>query len=71
MVAWANVMDSNTPRLSGLGLRLVEGALRATPLGRLLSRLVVVRKLRQVDFAAAGEPAPFYMPQPYRRKHRP
>jgi hypothetical protein len=64
-------MKSNTPRLSGLGLWLAESALRATPLPRLLSRLVIERKLREIDFAVEGEPAPFYMPQPYRRKHRP
>lgn len=63
-------MDSSTPRLAGLGLKLAEGALRSTPIGRLLSRLVVERKLRAIDFAAEGEPAPFYMPRPYERKHR-
>ena len=38
---------------------------------RLLSRLVIDRKLREIDFAAEGEPAPLYMPQHYVRKHRP
>jgi hypothetical protein len=63
-------MDSSTPRFAGLGLRLLESAFRATPLPRLLSRLVVERKLRDIDFAAEGEPAPFYMPMPFERKHR-
>jgi hypothetical protein len=62
-------MDSATPRLSGLVLRLVESTMRATPLPRLLSRLVVERKLRALDFAAEGDPAPFYIPPIY-RKHR-
>ena len=63
-------MKASTPRFSGIGLRLVEGALRATPLPRLLSRLVVERKLRDLDFAAEGDPAPYYMPPHYVRKHR-
>ena len=62
-------MDASTPRLAGLGLRLVESILRATPLPRLLSKHVIERKLRAVDFAAEGEPPPMYMPMPY-RKHR-
>ncbi len=65
------VMKASTPRLSGIGLRLMEAALRSTPLPRLLSRLVVERKLRAVDFAAEGEPGPYYMPPHYQRKHRP
>ncbi len=65
------VMKASTPRLAGIGLRLIEGALRSTPLPRLVSRLVIERKLRGVDFAAEGEPAPYYMPPPYQRKHRP
>ena len=64
-------MDSSTPRFAGLGLRLLESAFRSTPLPRLLSRLIVERKLRGIDFRAEGEPAPFYMPVPFRRKHRP
>jgi hypothetical protein len=70
----ANVMPAmkaSTPRFAGIGLRLVEGVMRATPLPRLLSRLVIERKLREIDFAAEGEPAPFYMPPHYSRKHRP
>ena len=70
----ANVMPAmkaSTPRFVGIGLRLVEGAFRTTPLPRLLSRLVIERKLRAIDFAAEGEPAPFYMPPHYVRKHRP
>jgi hypothetical protein len=63
-------MKSSTPRLVGIGLRLVESALKSTPLPRLLSRLVVERKLDAIDFAAEGEPAPFYLPQHYQRKHR-
>jgi hypothetical protein len=63
-------MDSSTPRLAGLGLRLAAGALRTTSLPRFLSRRVVERKLREIDFAAEGEPPPFYMPVPYRGKHR-
>ena len=65
------LMKASTPRFSGIGLRLIEGALRSTPLPRLLSRLVVERKLRGIDFAAEGEPAPYYMPPHYVRKHRP
>ena len=45
--------------------------MKSTPLPRLLSRLVVERKLRGIDFAAEGEPAPYYMPPHYQRKHRP
>ena len=63
-------MKSSTPRLAGIGLRLAESILRG-PMPRLLSRLVVDRKLAEVDFAAEGEPAPFYMPKHYVRKHRP
>ena len=65
------VMKASTPRFSGIGLRLVEGMLRSTPLPRLLSRLVIERKLRGIDFAAEGEPAPLYMPPHYGGKHRP
>ncbi|MDB4965992.1 MAG: hypothetical protein JWN44_1681 [Myxococcales bacterium] len=64
-------MDSTTPRFAGLALRLVESALRSTPLPRMLSRMVIERKLRAIDFRAEGEPAPFYMPMPFTRKHRP
>jgi len=63
-------MKASTHRFAGIGLRLVEGIMRSTPLHRLLSRLVIDRKLRDLDFAAEGEPAPFYMPQHYVRKHR-
>jgi hypothetical protein len=58
-------MESSTPRLHGLALRVAETLLRTTPLPRLLSHQIVERKLKAIDFAAAGEPAPFYMPQPY------
>ena len=64
-------MKASTPRLAGIGLRLFEGALKSTPLPRLLSRLVVERKLRELDFAAEGEPPPYCMPPHYVRKHRP
>jgi hypothetical protein len=64
-------MKASTPRFSGIGLRLIESALKSTPLPRLLSRLVVERKLRAIDFATEGEPAPYYMPPHYLRKHRP
>ena len=64
-------MKSSTPRFAGIGLRLVESALKSTPLPRLLSRLVIERKLRDLDFAAEGEPPPYYMPPHYLRKHRP
>ncbi|HWE29670.1 MAG TPA: hypothetical protein VHB97_16790 [Polyangia bacterium] len=64
-------MKASTPRLVGIGLRLVEGALTSTPLPRLLSRLVIERKLRGIDFGAEGDPAPYYMPPHYVRKHRP
>ncbi len=65
-----HVMKASTPRLSGIGLRLIEAALKSTPLPRLLSRLVVERKLRELDFAAEGDPAPYYMPPHWQRKHR-
>ena len=58
-------MESSTPRLRGMALRVAEALLRTTPLPRLLSHQIVERKLRAIDFAAEGEPAPFYMPQPY------
>ena len=64
------VMDASTPRFAGLGLRLIEGVLRSTPLPRLLSRFMIERKLREIDFSAEGEPAPLYMPPHYVRKHR-
>jgi len=64
------IMDASTPRFVGLPLRLVERVLRSTPLPRLMSLLVIDRKLRAIDFAAEGEPMPFYMPLPYVRKHR-
>lgn len=65
-----HVMKASTPRFAGIGLRLAESVLRGTPLPRWLSRLVVERKLRGIDFAAEGEPAPYYMPPHYVRKHR-
>ena len=64
-------MKASTPRLAGIGLRFFEGVLKSTPLPRLLSRLVVERKLRGIDFAAEGEPAPYYRPPHYVRKQRP
>ncbi len=64
-------MKASTPRLTGIGLRLMDTVLRGTPLPRLLSRLVVERKLRDLDFAAEGDPAPMYMPPHYHRKHQP
>lgn len=64
-------MKASTPRFSGIGLRLAEAALRSTPLPRLLSRLIVERKLKGIDFTAEGDPAPYYMPPHYVRKHRP
>ncbi|HEX8952813.1 MAG TPA: hypothetical protein VF945_13250, partial [Polyangia bacterium] len=64
-------MKASTPRFAGIGLRLAAAALRSTPLPRLLSRLVVERRLRELDFAAEGNPAPYYMPPHYVRKHRP
>ncbi len=60
-------MDASTPRLVRLRLKLAEGLLRGTPLPRLLSRLVVERKLREIDFAAEGEPPPLYMPVPWKQ----
>ncbi len=48
-------------------LRLVEALVRVTPFPKLLSRLVIDRKLREIDFVAEGEPAPFYMPERYRK----
>lgn len=61
-------MEAATPRLAGLTLRLAESALKSTSLPRLLSRLVIERKLRALDFAAEGDPPPFYSPPPW--KHR-
>ena len=61
-------MDASTPRLAGLTLRLAEGALKSTPLPRLLARLVIDRKLRALDLAAEGDPPPFYMPPPWKRR---
>ena len=55
-------MGPSTPRLAGLSLRLAAQALRAGPLARLLSRRVIEDELRSIDFAAEGEPAPFYVP---------
>jgi hypothetical protein len=49
-------------------LQLVEGLVRVTPLSKWLARLVIDRKLREVDFVAEGDPAPFYMPERYRRR---
>ena len=63
-------MNSSTPRFAGLGLRLIEGMLRSTPLPRLLSRFIVERKLSELDFLAEGDPAPYYTPPHYQRKHR-
>jgi hypothetical protein len=63
-------VKASTPRFSGIGLRLIEGVMRSTPLPRLLSRLVIERKLRELDFAAEGEPAPYYMPPHWQGKHR-
>jgi hypothetical protein len=63
-------VKASTPRFSGIGLRLIEGVMRSTPLPRLLSRLVIERKLRELDFATEGEPAPYYMPPHWQRKHR-
>jgi hypothetical protein len=59
-------MQGSTPRLAGLSLRVAETLARTTPLPRLLSQRVIERKLRAIDFAAAGEPAPYYVPPPYR-----
>jgi hypothetical protein len=60
-------MNASTPRLAGLALRVAETLARSTPLPRLLSQQVIQRKLRALDFAAAGDPAPYYMPPPYRK----
>jgi hypothetical protein len=60
-------MTPSTPRFAGLALRVAETLVRATPLPRWLSQRVIERKLRAVDFAAQGNPPPFYMPTPYRK----
>src|SRR5205085_9727996 len=62
-----HAMKASTPRLTRLPLLLVEHTLRLTPLPRLLTKLVIDRKLAAIDFAVEGHPAPFYMPAPYRR----
>lgn len=59
--------NATTPRLARIRLQVAEQALRRTPLPKLLARLVIDRKLAAIDFAAEGEPAPFYMPRPYRK----
>jgi hypothetical protein len=59
-------MNGSTPRIAGLSLRVAETLARTTPLPRLLSSRVIERKLYAIDFAAEGEPAPYYMPPPYR-----
>lgn len=60
-------MDASTPRLRGVLLRLAESSLRATPLSRLLSHLMIERKLRGIDFAAEGEPSPYFAPRSWTR----
>jgi hypothetical protein len=61
------MVEKTTPRLARLRLLVAERALRLTPLPKLLSRLVFDRKVDGIDFAAEGNPPPFYMPAPYRR----
>jgi hypothetical protein len=64
-------MDSSSmPRITGLSLRLAETLARTTPLPRLLSQRVIDRKLDTIDFAAEGNPPPFYMPLPFTRLPR-
>jgi hypothetical protein len=56
--------------MSGLGLRMLSGVLRApgaSLLRRALSAQVVDAELAAIDFAAEGDPAPYYMPPPYVR----
>ena len=60
-------MKASTPRLVRVRLQVVAQLVRSTPLPRLLAKLVVDRKLAAIDFEAEGNPAPFYMPEPYRR----
>jgi hypothetical protein len=60
-------MTPTTPRLAHLWLRVAEQVLRVKPVPRLLTRLIVDRKLASIDFAAEGNPPPFYMPMPYKR----
>lgn len=59
-------MNATTPRFAGLRLLVAAEALRLTPLPKLLARLIVDRKLATIDFAAEGNPPPFYVPAPYR-----
>ena len=58
-------MDASTPRLAGLTLRAAGFALRLRPIARVLSNAVVEKKMREIDFAKEGDPAPFYMPRSY------
>jgi hypothetical protein len=59
-------MAKPAPRLTGRPLRLLGRMLRSTTLGpplrRAMSAMVVDSKLAAIDFAAAGEPAPFCQP---------
>jgi hypothetical protein len=55
------------PRVTGRALRVVETLVRTTPLPRLWSRQSIMRHVDTVDFAAEGEPAPFYCPPPWRK----
>ncbi len=59
-------MEASTPRFAGITLRLAARALRTTPLPRLLSRLIVERKLRELDFASEGDPTPFWAPRSWK-----
>jgi hypothetical protein len=59
-----------TPRLAGRILAItarVAGSAAGTPIRRFLGRKVVDEKLAGIDLAAAGDPAPFYMPEPWKR----
>jgi hypothetical protein len=58
-------MDMPLPRVSGRALRVIETLVCKTPLPRLWSRQAIMPKVEAVDFAAAGEPAPFYCPPPW------
>jgi hypothetical protein len=61
-----NAMDKPLPRVTGPALHVVETLVRRTPLPRVWSRLIM-RHLSVIDFAAAGDPPPYYCPPAYRK----
>jgi hypothetical protein len=63
-------MSRPAPRITGRPLILFSTLLRSAglgpPLQRALSAAVVDDRLAHLDFAAKGDPAPFYAPPPYK-----